>query len=153
MSLSLPYTEQITVLGPFLSYKARIWLRKLINQKPLPEIFYKKLLLKISQSSQENTCVGVSFSWSCTPEGPQIFLIETLTQVFSCEYREIFKSSYFEIYLWMTVSDTLNFSSSYQTTNLLKTWFLFLVCKKRQKEDNSEFVTTSVGIIVTIIFM
>ena len=43
--------------------------------------------------------------------------------------------------------------SLYQTTNLLKTWFLFLVCKKGQKEDKKEFVTTSVGIKVTIIFM
>ena len=30
---------------------------------------------------------------------------------------------------------------------------LFLVCKEGQKEDKSEFVTKSVGIIVTIIFM
>ena len=43
--------------------------------------------------------------------------------------------------------------SCYQTSNLLKTWFLFLVCKKKQKEDKSEFVTKSVEIIVTIIFI
>ena len=43
--------------------------------------------------------------------------------------------------------------SRYQTTNLLKTWFLFLVCKKRQKDGKKEFVTTSVEIKVTIIFM
>ena len=43
--------------------------------------------------------------------------------------------------------------SRYQTINLLKTRFLFWVCKKGQKEDKSKFVTKSVGIIVTIIFM
>ena len=43
--------------------------------------------------------------------------------------------------------------SVYQTTNLLKTRFLFLVCKRRKKGDKSEFVTKSVEIIVTIIFM
>ena len=43
--------------------------------------------------------------------------------------------------------------SGNQTTNLLKTWFLFLVCKKRQKEDKSQFAAKSVGIIITIIFM
>ena len=43
--------------------------------------------------------------------------------------------------------------SRYRTTNLLKTLFLFWVCKKGQKEDKSEFVTKYVGIIVTIIFM
>ena len=30
-------------------------------QEQLPEVFYEKLLLKISEYSQENTCVGVSF--------------------------------------------------------------------------------------------
>ena len=43
--------------------------------------------------------------------------------------------------------------SRYQTANLLKTRFLFLVCKKWQKEDKSKFVTKYAGIIVTIIFM
>ena len=43
--------------------------------------------------------------------------------------------------------------SRYQITMLLKTWFLFLVCKKEQKEDKSEFVTKFVGIIVAILFM
>ena len=34
---------------------------------------------------------------------------------------------------------------------MLKTWFLSLVCKEGQKDDKSEFVTKSIGIIVTII--
>ena len=42
--------------------------------------------------------------------------------------------------------------SRYHTINLLKTIFLFLDCKKGQKENKSKFVTKSVGIIVTIIF-
>ena len=41
----------------------------------------------------------------------------------------------------------------YQTTNLLKTLYLCLVCKKGQTEGKSEFGTKFVGIIVTIIFM
>ena len=32
------------------------------NQKQLPKMFYKKMLFKISQYSQENTCVGVFFN-------------------------------------------------------------------------------------------
>ena len=43
--------------------------------------------------------------------------------------------------------------SRYQSTNLLKTWLLVLVCKKAQKEDKSEFATKSIGIIVMIIFI
>ena len=35
---------------------------------------------------------------------------------------------------------------------MLKTKVLILVRKKEQKEDKNKFVTTSVGIIVTIIF-
>ena len=42
--------------------------------------------------------------------------------------------------------------SRYQTANLLKTRFLFLVCKKGQKENKTEFVTKCVGNILTIIF-
>ena len=43
----------------------------------------KKLFLKVSQYLQKNTCVGVSVEK------------ETPTQVFSYEYYEIFKNTYF----------------------------------------------------------
>ena len=54
------------------------------TQKQQPELFLKKMFLKILQISQENTCK------------------ETRIQVFSCETSEIFKSTYFEEYLQMT---------------------------------------------------
>ena len=53
-------------------------------QKQPPEMFYKKADLKIWQYSQENTCLRVSN----TKE-----IKDTLTQVFSCEYYEIFKNT------------------------------------------------------------
>ena len=40
--------------------------------------------------------------------------------------------------------------SHYQTTNLLKTRFLFLVFKKGKKENKNRFVTKFVGIIVKL---
>ena len=43
--------------------------------------------------------------------------------------------------------------SCYQTTNLLKTRFLFLVSKKGEKEYKRKCVTKFVGIMVTINFM
>ena len=43
--------------------------------------------------------------------------------------------------------------SCYQTTNLLKNLFLFLVCKKGQNKDKSKFVTKTVVIIVRIILL
>ena len=44
----------------------REYLRKLILddfnvQKQAPEVFYKKVFLKVSQNSQENTCARISF--------------------------------------------------------------------------------------------
>ena len=57
-------------------------------QKLPPEVF-----LQISRNSQENTCVGVSF------------LITT--QVFSCEFCEIFKNIFFTEHLPATASFSL----------------------------------------------
>ena len=56
----------------------------------------KKLFLKISQYSQENTCVQVSSESRCGASGRQLYLKEIPTQVFFCEYCEIFKKAYFE---------------------------------------------------------
>ena len=48
----------------------------------------KRALLKISQNSQEKTCVGVSFLINFIKK-------ETPTQIFSCEFCEIFKNALF----------------------------------------------------------
>ena len=53
----------------------------------------KKLFLKITQYSQENTC-GVFFQQK-----------EVATQVFSCEYCKIFKKTYFEEHLRTAASE------------------------------------------------
>ena len=47
-------------------------------------MFVKKVLLEISQTSQENTCTRVPF----------IIKMQTLAQVFSCEFREISKNNF-----------------------------------------------------------
>ena len=51
--------------------------------------------LEIPQNSQENTCARVSFLNK-----------ETLAQVFSCEFWEIFKNTLFTEHLWATASET-----------------------------------------------
>ena len=48
------------------------------------------MFLKISQYPKENTCVGVSFQEK--PVDLQLYEKETTTQVFFCEYWEIFKN-------------------------------------------------------------
>ena len=50
-------------------------------------VLCKKVFLEISRNSQENTCVRVSF------------LIKTLAQVFSCEFCEISKNTFFTEHL------------------------------------------------------
>ena len=47
-----------------------------------PEVFYKKVFLKISQNSQENRCAEVSFSCNFNKK-------EALAQVVFCEFCEI----------------------------------------------------------------
>ena len=55
----------------------------------------KKVFLKISQNSQESTYDRVSFLTKLKAWGLQLYLKKTLTQVFSCEYCEISKSTFF----------------------------------------------------------
>ena len=55
----------------------------------------KKVFLKISQNSQENTCARASFLIKLLAEACNFIKKEALAQVFSCEFCEIFKNTYF----------------------------------------------------------
>ena len=56
-------------------------------QKQLPEVFYKKyVFLKNSQSSRENTCARFSCNF---------IKKETLAQVFSCDFCDISRNTFF----------------------------------------------------------
>ena len=57
---------------------------------------YKKVFLKISQNSQEDTCARVSFR----PGACNFIIKETLAQVFSCLFCEISKNTFFTEHLW-----------------------------------------------------
>ena len=60
----------------------------------------KKLFLKISQYSHENTLFLINLqAWNL-----QLYLKETLTQAFYCAYYKIYKNIYFEKHLWTTAS-------------------------------------------------
>ena len=84
-----------------------LWCKRshaLIQKQP-PKVFYKKkLLLNISQILQENTCSRVSFLLKLQASGPELYQKETLAHVFSCEFCDIFKNTFFREYLWATVS-------------------------------------------------
>ena len=57
----------------------------------------KKMFSEISQNLQENTCARVFFLVNFIKK-------ETLAQVFSCEFCEISKSTFFTEHLWTTAS-------------------------------------------------
>ena len=58
--------------------------------------FVKKVFLKISQNSQENTCAGKHLRQSLFFNKVAGFIKkETLAQVFPCEFYGIFKNTFF----------------------------------------------------------
>ena len=71
------------------------------------------MFLEISQNSQENTCVRVSFLIKV-----QAFKEETLTQVFSCEFCEISKNTFFIEHLWAAASQGYSYSKQLQVAGL-----------------------------------
>ena len=54
----------------------------------------KKVLLEISQNSQENTCARASFLIKL--QASNAFKKEILAQMFSYEFSEIFKKTFFK---------------------------------------------------------
>ena len=55
----------------------------------------ENLSLKILQNSQENTCARISFLISWWPEAGSFIKKESLAQVFSYEFCEMFKKTFF----------------------------------------------------------
>ena len=66
----------------------------------------KNVFLKISQNSQENTCARVSFWIKLQTSSCNFIKKQTLAQVFSCTFCEIFKNTFFTEYLRVTTSTT-----------------------------------------------
>ena len=55
---------------------------------------YKKVFLKVLQNSQENTCARDSFLIKLQAETCNFISKETLAQLLSCEFCEIFKNTF-----------------------------------------------------------
>ena len=64
----------------------------------------RKDVLEISQDSQENTCARASFLIKLQASGSNFIKKETLAQVFSCEFCEIFKNAFFIEHLRVTAT-------------------------------------------------
>ena len=68
------------------------------------------MFLEIPQNSQENTRARASFliKLACN-----FLKKEALAQVFSCEFREISKNTFFIEHLWATASNEVSGSRAY----------------------------------------
>ena len=66
------------------------------NQKQPPKVFYKKVFLKFSQNSQENTCARASFLMKLQASACNFIKKETLAQAFSCEFCGISETSFLQ---------------------------------------------------------
>ena len=73
-----------------------VWCLCHLSEAATRGVLCKKVFLEISQNSQENTCARVSFLINLQAWG--------LAQVFSCEFCEISKNTFFTEHLWMTAS-------------------------------------------------
>ena len=63
------------------------------------------LVLKISQNLQESTSARVSFLIKLQTSACNSIKKENLAQVFSCEFRKIFKNAFFIEILWASASE------------------------------------------------
>ena len=71
----------------------------------------KKVFLKKSQNSQENTCASLFFNKIAGLKGCNFNKKETQAQVFSCEFCKIFKNTYFKEHLRTAASKFTTFSN------------------------------------------
>ena len=69
----------------------------------------KKMFLKILQNSQQQICARVSFLIKLQVSASNLIKKEALVQVFSCEFCEIFKNTFFTEYLWSIASEGFHF--------------------------------------------
>ena len=84
----------------------------------------KKVFLKTSQNSQENTCARVSFLIKrLTHEAWNFIKKETLAQVFTCEFSEISKNTFFtEQFRWLLLYHTSSMVRTVLINFLLETF-------------------------------
>ena len=63
-------------------------------------MFHKKAILKnFVIFTGKHLCWGLFFIKVAGPQASNFFKKGTSTEIFSCEYREIYKTTYFEEYL------------------------------------------------------
>ena len=72
----------------------------LISEAVVQSCTVKNMFLEISQNSQERTCARVSFLIQLQSSNLLLYLKKTLAQVFSCQFYEISKNTFFTEHPW-----------------------------------------------------
>ena len=86
----------------------------------------KNVFLKVLQNSQENICARVSFLMKMQAEACNFIKKETLAQVISCKFCEIFKDTFsYRIQLNSCNSNSYNSKNHLNQTNYLVPWMIF----------------------------
>ena len=85
------------------------WVYHLLTDRSSHRRCSLKSVFKIWQNSHENTCVRASFLIKLQAPSQQLITKETLAQVFSCAFGEIFKNTFFTEQQRATASE-LSFS-------------------------------------------
>ena len=93
---------EIIVLMKCQKQKSFCILKDLIDRSSHRKCSVRKVFLEISQNLQENTCVRVSFLIKLQASVCNFIKKETLALLFSCEFCEIPKSTFFTEHLWAT---------------------------------------------------
>ena len=99
----------------------------------------KKVFLEISQNSQENICVGVSFLKKLQAEACNLINKETLALVPSCKFCKIFKNTFY--YRTPAVVASVIFLLLFQPKMTL---FIYLLIKQKG-ELNTRFYGIEIG--------
>ena len=94
-------------------------------------VLCKNVSLKISQNSQKNICVRASFLKKLQASQACNFIKqEPLTQVFSCEFCNIFKNTFLTKLLWTTAFGIIG-SCSKRLVKAIISPFSFLFFRKK----------------------
>ena len=108
MNIHLFHFYKFTDLFIYIKHDILVWYwLKSYVQKPPLEVFYKKAVFRnFKKFTEKHLCQSLFFNkvagLSCTT--CNFIKKGTLAQVFSCEFYEIFKNTYFEEHLRLAVS-------------------------------------------------
>ena len=98
----------------------------------------RKLFLKISQDSQENTCVGASFLIKMQGFRPPNFIKKRLEHRCFREHWEIFKNTYFEEHLRTAASESFIWFSPAWTNNIRSEKDVFPKIKQNKNRSKTQ---------------